>query len=58
LNQQWSLVPDCNFFQIKNRNSGLVLDVFGGGTSGGVNVIQWTNHNGLNQQWSLIPILS
>ncbi len=44
------------YYEIVNRNSGLVMDVSGGGTNAGAHVIQWTNHNGLNQQWSLIPI--
>lgn len=44
------------YYEIVNRNSGLVMAVSGGGTNAGAHVIQWTNHNGLNQQWSLIPI--
>ena len=61
-NQQWKLLPSAttclagNTCQIQNINSGLVMDVFGGGKTQGVNVIQWTNHNGLNQQWKFIPV--
>jgi hypothetical protein len=42
------------YYQIVNRKSGLVLDVSGGGTNAGAHVIQWTNHIGANQQWSLV----
>jgi len=62
--QEWSnAISGCNlttnnatrYYQIVNRNSGLVMDVSGGGTNAGAQVIQWTNHSGLNQQWSLVP---
>src|SRR5258708_23409896 len=43
------------YYQIVNRNSGLVMDVSGGGTNAGAQVIQWTNHRGTNQQWALVP---
>jgi hypothetical protein len=62
--QEWSnAISGCTlttnnatrYYQIVNRNSGLVMDVSGGGTNAGAQVIQWTNHNGLNQQWKLVP---
>jgi hypothetical protein len=43
------------YYEIVNRNSGLVMDVSGGGTNTGAQVIQWTNHSGANQQWALVP---
>jgi len=43
------------YYQIVNRNSGLVMDVSGGSTNAGAQVIQWTNHSGFNQQWALVP---
>jgi hypothetical protein len=43
------------YYQIVNRNSGLVMDVSGGSTNAGATLIQWTNHSGLSQQWSLVP---
>jgi hypothetical protein len=43
------------YYQIVNRNSGLVMDVSGGSKNAGANVIQWTNHSGINQQWALVP---
>lgn len=62
LNQQWTFLPSASaclsgsVCQIVNVNSGLVMDVFGGGKTPGVNVIQWSNHNGLNQQWTFVPV--
>lgn len=58
-NQQWAVVADGTHngtavYQIVNLNSGLVLDVYGGQKNAGAQVIQWSNHNGLNQQWYLI----
>ncbi len=41
-------------YRIVNRNSGKVLDVSGGSTADGGDVIQWTNNGGTNQQWTLI----
>ncbi|TDC85451.1 hydrolase [Micromonospora sp. KC606] len=38
-------------YRIVNRNSGKCLDVSGGGTADGADVIQWTCHNGTNQRW-------
>jgi Ricin-type beta-trefoil lectin domain-like len=43
------------YYQIVNRNSGLVMDVSGGSKIAGAQVIQWTNHSGPNQQWALVP---
>jgi hypothetical protein len=36
-----------------NRNSGKVIDVNGASTADGAAVIQWTDHGGNNQQWTL-----
>ncbi|MBP1919008.1 RICIN domain-containing protein [Youngiibacter multivorans] len=36
---------------IRSKKSNLVMDVFGGGTEMGTNIIQWSYHGGLNQQW-------
>lgn len=38
---------------LTNANSGLVMDVNAGSTTTGASIIQWTNHNGTNQQWRL-----
>ena len=38
---------------LTNAHSGLVMDVSGASTAPGGKVIQWTNHNGTNQQWTL-----
>ncbi len=34
-------------------NSGLVMDVSGASTANGAKVIQWSNHGGTNQQWTV-----
>ncbi|HEU5376573.1 MAG TPA: RICIN domain-containing protein [Ktedonobacteraceae bacterium] len=57
-NQQWALVPDGSLngtpvYQILNLNSGLVVDVDHASTVAGARVLQWSNHNGVNQQWEL-----
>ncbi len=38
---------------LTNAHSSLVMDVSGGSTAPGGKVIQWTNHSGTNQQWTL-----
>lgn len=57
-NQQWFVIPDGTFngtaiYLIKNVNSGLVLDVFHARKTAGTQIVQWTNHNGSSQQWSI-----
>lgn len=53
--QLWHLDPlggdDEGFFRIRNRASGLVLDVSGSSKEKGGKVILWTPHAGHNQQW-------
>jgi hypothetical protein len=38
---------------IRARQSGRCLDVTGGSTANGANVIQWACHDGSNQRWTL-----
>ena len=38
-------------YTLVNRNSSLLMDVSGGSTSNGGQVIQWVPTGGLNQQW-------
>jgi len=40
------------FFKILNRNSGKSIDVNGGSTNNGGNIIQWDYSGGNNQQWA------
>ena len=40
------------YYKIINRNSGKSLDVNGGATSNGGNIIQWDYSGGNNQQWN------
>lgn len=59
-NQQWQLLPSPSscfsggVCQMKNVNSGLVMDVSGGSTANAAPVIQFTNLNGPNQQWTIV----
>ena len=41
------------FYKILNRNSNKALDVNGGSTSNGGNIIQWDYSGGANQQWGI-----
>jgi endoglucanase len=42
------------YYRITNRNSGQALDVNGGATTNGAQVIQWPWNGGNNQQWQVI----
>jgi O-glycosyl hydrolase len=44
------------YFELFNVQSGLVLDVAGSSTSDGARVIQWYEHDGLNQQWGIVGL--
>lgn len=49
-----NVVPQRDFsgiYTIKSKNSGMVMDVFGGGTTEGTNIIQYSFHGMENQQW-------
>ncbi len=63
--QEWSnAISGCTlttnnatrYYQIVNRNSGMVLDVSGGSTSVGAQAVQWSNHSGFSQQWKLVTV--
>ena len=43
-------------YTLENRNSGLVMDVEGGGTENGVNIFQWPGHGGESQQWTFTDV--
>jgi len=55
-NQLWWVRPsdEQNYYFIVNRNSGLVLDVPGGATGGGVQLIQWQQQGNDSQKWTLV----
>ncbi|MER6180200.1 family 43 glycosylhydrolase [Streptomyces sp. NPDC001652] len=40
-------------YTLVNRNSGKCLDVNGGATADGTNILQWTCNGGTNQKWKL-----
>lgn len=43
-------------YKLINRNSGKSLDVNGGSTADGADVIQWTYHGGNNQRWVITDV--
>ncbi|MDN5217249.1 RICIN domain-containing protein [Fulvivirgaceae bacterium BMA12] len=43
-------------YTIVNANSGLLMDVSGGSSLNGANVIQWTANGGDNQKWNITGI--
>jgi len=43
-------------YYLVNRNSGKVMDVNGASTSNGGTIIQFTNHQGTNQQWQAVNV--
>ena len=43
-------------YNIRSKNSELVMDVYGGGTTEGTNIIQWTYHGRSNQQWTFASL--
>lgn len=50
----WGGSGSSSYYRITNRNSGKVLDVSGGATDDGGDVIQWSWNSESNQQWELI----
>jgi hypothetical protein len=51
-NQQWQLLPNTTqYFDVKNRNSGLMLDDKDWSTSDGATVQQWTGNGLKPQRW-------
>lgn len=50
------LTPSNGTFLIVNRKSGKTLDVSGGATANGSNVIQWGGNGGTNQRWTLTQL--
>jgi hypothetical protein len=48
-NQQWNFNSNGT---ISNAQTGLCLDVNGGGTANGSTVIVWSCHGGTNQRWA------
>ncbi|BDI33544.1 hypothetical protein CCAX7_55950 [Capsulimonas corticalis] len=59
--QQFDFVPEGNgWYDIKNVNSGLVLDDAGGGTANGTQIVQWPSGGAgaANQLWKFVPVVS
>ena len=56
-NQQFRVVDtDSGHVKLVNRNSGKALDVWGWSTADGGRISQYTDTNGANQQWQLVPV--
>ncbi len=52
--QQWQLVPTGDgYYKIVNVASGQLLNIPGGSTTNGVQLIQWPDDNGTNAQWRI-----
>ncbi|MBP2705890.1 glycoside hydrolase N-terminal domain-containing protein [Microbispora sp. RL4-1S] len=45
--------PSTGVVRLVNRNSGKVLDVYGGSTADGAAIVQWPWTGGTNQQWRM-----
>ncbi|MFF0079247.1 RICIN domain-containing protein [Streptomyces canus] len=49
--------PAANtFYKILNKNSGKAIDVSGGSTSAGANIIQWNDTGAPNQRWRWVAV--
>lgn len=48
--------PAQQKYKIVNALSGKVLDVSGLSTANGARIWQWDWLNGLNQQWTIVPL--
>lgn len=46
--------PASQFYEVKNLKSGLVMDVSGGSTASGAQIVQSSDHNSYSQRWSLV----
>ncbi|MEV4859514.1 RICIN domain-containing protein [Streptomyces ossamyceticus] len=44
------------FYKVLNKNSGKVIDVSGGSTTAGANVIQWNDTAAQNQRWQWVAV--
>jgi|GEM_PF-483484 hypothetical protein len=58
LAQQWKFESTGSNYVIVNRSSGLAIDVSGGSINNGNTLIQYSRHNGANQQWIVKPYIT
>ncbi len=56
VNPFYKVLTTGAFYKIINKNSGKAVDVDGGSTSNGGNIIQWDYSGGNNQQWSFTSL--
>ena len=56
-NRLWRIEEiDSGYYQLTNKFSGKVLDVFKSDTTDGANVQQWSPGGQANKQWQLVPV--
>jgi hypothetical protein len=53
--QNWYLIQNGAFWNIKDVNSRLYMDISGGSTTEGADAFQWPANGGQSQLWSLTP---
>lgn len=53
---QWKLVNSGSGYQIINRKSGKAVDIRASVQDPGSDAIQYTAGNGVNQQWTIVPV--
>ncbi|GAQ63765.1 RICIN domain-containing protein [Streptomyces scabiei] len=51
-----SIPADSSFYRVLNKNGGKAIDVSGGSTSAGANVIQWNDTGAPNQLWKWVAV--
>lgn len=49
--QLWSLVKTTKGYKIKNKNSGLIIGVDGGGTASNSRLVQWGDNGATDKDW-------
>ena len=55
-NQLCFIFSDLCDYKLVNVNSGKDLDVTGASTADSAPVIQYTDHGGTNQQWTIVQV--
>jgi arabinan endo-1,5-alpha-L-arabinosidase len=52
----WPTYEQAATYRLVNRKSGKAADVYNFSTADGGDVVQWTDLNGANQQWSIVDV--
>ena len=56
VNQQWYLINLDGYIILKNKNSGMVIDVVNFDYKDGANITQFTNYETENQLWKFYEV--